>query len=427
MLTKVPSVMPLALRPPLRLAWSYYQGFRDMPPLASQSRTFFASKGSCCLALRTSTGEVCWEYRQSGAETGPSFLTGEQVAVYVRGRGLDRLDLLDATSGKKIRSLPRSPSTFAVVRAGLLVNGFADELECWSLKDGAIRWHLALGEETMMNPPCVTDELTVFGQKGGAIRCVDAKTGEPVWETSVADLWRLGGNLKDRIPGEVHGPIQRFGRVLTFPTVTHIVGMSLDTGERLWAVKAVPLAGGGRCGDRLYVSFCAWIDPQSGTYHGDPAGRLVGDNKFERPREWKSKRDTFSGDFLVSSTHIFGTNTAAMIDAWDRETGKHVWHAEPEGGKGFAYLSPLSAAFGRLYYVDGSFRTYCYEEVNPSDPELVYQRGRESFESATVVKIPSKAKGTKDESGRSAVTTIKPPGRAAIAKKSSTKAKGKSR
>ncbi|MEO5762835.1 MAG: hypothetical protein ABIR28_11050, partial [Vicinamibacteria bacterium] len=65
------------------------------------------------------------------------------------------------------------------------------------------------------------------------------------------------------------------------------------------------------------------------------------------------------------------------------ETGNHVWHEDPEGREGYVYLSPLTAAYGRLYYVDFSFRTYCYEEVNPSDPDLIAQRAREAIPSLT--------------------------------------------
>ncbi|MBX7186077.1 MAG: PQQ-like beta-propeller repeat protein [Vicinamibacteria bacterium] len=326
------------------------------------------------MALDSTTGKKLWSHKPKvHRRSSPAFVLPDRVGVVDTSAGEaeaeqpDETLIFDAQTGRPVRRYPW---------AGSLVVGdmcVADASSVASLTSGEKLWEIGTEPGERLCRPFSRDrvwaseDLLVWGQKGGAVRCVRTRTGELVWETSVADIWLRGATASQKIPGEVSGRIQCFGRVVTFPTATHVVGVSLDTGKRLWAVEAVPLRGGGRCGDRLYVSYCAWIDPQSGKYHGEPAGRLVGPAKLERPREWKSKKDTFSGDFLVSETHIFGTSTAGTLEAWDRETGKHEWHEKPEGAKGYVELAPMVAAYGRLYYVDYSFRTYCYEEQGPGE------------------------------------------------------------
>lgn len=370
----------LRLRPPLRAAWSYTNGLGAPSPLVSPSTTYVVSVGPRkslnhrATALDSTTGKKLWSHKpKAHCRSSPAFLLPDQVGVVVTSADEAEADqpdetlILEARTGRLVRRYSW---------AGSLVVGdmcVADASGVASLTSGEKLWEIGNESGEWLSRPFwrdrvwASEDLLVWGQKGGAVRCVRTRTGEVAWETSVADIWLPGATARQKIPGEVSGRIQCFDRVLTFPTATHVVGMSLDTGERLWAVEAVPLRGGGRCGDRLYVSYCAWIDPQSGKYHGEPAGRLVGPEKLERPREWKSKRDTFSGDFLVSETHIFGTSSAATLDAWDRETGRHEWHEKPEGAKGYVEMAPMAAAYGRLHYVDYSFRTYCYEEQNPDD------------------------------------------------------------
>lgn len=379
----------LRLRPPLRSVWSHVNGLGAAVPLVSPSTSYLVSVGPrksldhAAVALESTTGRKLWSHKpKAHRRSSPGFLLPDRIGIIDTSANEAQADddteddtetlVLDGRTGKLIR---RYPWAGTVVVGNMCVGDAISRLWVGSLTTGRKLWDVDFGPNPgqWLSGPFLEDRfwaskhLLVWGRKGGAVRCVRTRTGEVVWETSVADIWWPGATPRQRIPGEVKGRIQCFGRVLTLPTATHVVGVSLDTGDRLWAVEAIPLRGGGRCGDRLYVSYCAWIDPQSGEYHGEPAGRLVGPAKLERPKEWKPKKDTFSGDFLVSETHIFGTSTAATLEAWDRETGKHEWHEKPEGANGYVESAPMVAAYGRLYYVDSSFRTYCYEEENPSD------------------------------------------------------------
>ncbi|MEO8499981.1 MAG: PQQ-binding-like beta-propeller repeat protein [Vicinamibacteria bacterium] len=286
--------------------------------------------------------------------------------------GKQSVDFLDTETGACIRSVSRELGGANLVVVGdHVVSGFVNELECWEAATGGRLWHLDFGRDHrawLLDQPFYADsDVVVFGMEGGGVRCIRTATAEPVWETSVAEF-RIGEH-----PGTVGGQMERFSSVLVIPMFDHTVGISVDTGKRLWALDRAPLPGRPRCGDRFFLSWKSdwggWINPQSGCFH--PSSRLETPTGFER--------SPLVGSWLVSSTHFFKAQWG-WIDAWDRETGKLVWSGEAKGGKGHVSHSPMTVADGRLYYRDSTYHTYCFEEVEPSDPALKAERasGRSS-------------------------------------------------
>lgn len=357
----------LLLRPPLFLAWRNFEGMRSYAPVSGGGRTFLFSPEHFCLARETSTGKVDWTYRVPRRNTGPRFIAGAALAVGVvlpRGKdGKRRIDFLDPETGERIRSVDRGERGNMEVVGDLVVAGAMSDLECWAHKTGEGLWSIDFGSELqnwMLDQPFYVDtEVVVIGMQGGRVRCIRTKTAEPVWETSVAEF-RIGVH-----PGTVSGQMERFGRVLVIPVYHHTVGISLDSGERLWSIERRLLHGRPRCGDRLFMELAhgwGWLDPQNGTFHSLP--RLESPPGFLR---------FYGGSWLISSTHYFQT-LWGWIDAWDRDTGKLVWSGQATGGEGYLSHSPMTVADGRLYYRDSTYHTYCFEEVEPSDPVLKAER-----------------------------------------------------
>lgn len=350
-------------------AWRCFNRLRSEAPLSRNGLSFLSSANDSCLALDTSTGRQVWEYRSplKDCGTGPLFLTRHAVAVYLnalpRKGNAQRIDFLSATSGKRLRNVKRGSRLYMEVIDGSVVSGSATGLESWVIATGEELWRLSSGEDpdswVSDNPFYADDQFVVFGMHQGGVRCIRTKTAEPVWATSVAEF-RIGEH-----PGTVSGRMERFGRVLVIPVYNHTVGISLDTGERLWSIERGLLLGSPRCGDRLFMGLTdgwGWLDPQNGRFHSLP--RLESPPGFLR---------FYGGGWLISTTHYFQA-LWGWIDAWDRDTGKLVWSGRATGAEGYLSHSPMTVADGRLYYRDSTYHTYCFEEVEPSDPVLKAER-----------------------------------------------------
>lgn len=351
------------------MAWKCFQGRRSDAPLARNGLSFLSSASDSCLALDTSTGRQVWEYRSPLKDrgTGPLFLTDRELAVYLnalpRKGNAQGIDFLSVASGERLRNVKRGSQLYMEVINGFVVSGSVTGLECWVIETGERIWHRESGRHMdawLLDRPFYADpEVVVFATEGGGVRCIRTKTAEQVWETSVADL-RIGEH-----PDVVGGQMERFGRVLAIPMFGQTVGISIETGERLWAIDRRVLPGRPRCGDRLFMGLTdgwGWLDPQTGKFHSLP--RLENPPGFLR---------FYGGGWLVSSTHYFQA-LWGWIDAWDRDSGKLVWSGQATGGEGYLSHSPMTVADGRLYYRDSTYHTYCFEEMEPSDPVLKAER-----------------------------------------------------
>jgi outer membrane protein assembly factor BamB len=76
---------------------------------------------------------------------------------------------------------------------------------------------------------------------------------------------------------------------------------------------------------------------------------------------------------VVSETNTYIGTLDGYIIAFERDTGRYAWHHRPRSGTGMG--SYLMTVNGRLYYTDMTFRLYCLEEEEPTDPVLRAQRG----------------------------------------------------
>jgi len=130
----------------------------------------------------------------------------------------------------------------------------------------------------------------------------------------------------------------------------------------------------GRTDDGYLYDGRYYVNSGLGTYHVlDPlTGRelLSADLRATLPKKLDGLVP--HGSMLISDTHAYIGTIEGYIVAFERETGAYSWHHRPRGGTGMG--SYLMSANGRLYYTDMSFRLYCLEEENPTDPVLMLQK-----------------------------------------------------
>ncbi|MEO5761489.1 MAG: PQQ-binding-like beta-propeller repeat protein, partial [Vicinamibacteria bacterium] len=203
------------LRPPLRLVWGYSHGFPTGRPRTSSTTTLLLSRGHRCLALESATGKKIWEHDSgSRRESIPAFVVTGHVGIAVHNGESKGMYLVDEQTGKVVH---RYRWWTVPVGDEVAIGGGGSYIMAASLQTEEKLWERSFGGQSAnwVREYIADDALVVWCQGGGAVHCVNAKTGEPVWETSVADLWRTVGD--DKIPGEVDEPIKRFGDVLVLP------------------------------------------------------------------------------------------------------------------------------------------------------------------------------------------------------------------
>lgn len=381
----------VCLRPPLRLAWSWDGGYGVRPKLAGGLALVHSRQGAV-QALSEGTGEVAWSFRPPGrgGSAAPGLVVNDWLLATLGPK--ERYGLLALDSGRLIKEIGWRHQGRLKFEEGLIFCDGSSDLCArvpWEVKP---LWQIELGQEPSQwtaGDFAVASGRLVYGLKEGPVVCVDARTGQELWRTSIADLTTGGVNEVER-PGEVRGPIAVEGDVVIVKSYPqHVVGISLKTGKRLWTHVGFPMAGLYR--GRYYVS-AGWLHPQT--------GRLTRRKALQWPKDVDN--GTWGG-FLISETHIFVASLLGEIVAWDRETGKHAWHAQAPGANGQIASEPLVGANGRLYYVDQNQRLYCFEEVNPTDPILKAQRavradrgaGRVVAAGADVATVPKAVFGTK--------------------------------
>jgi outer membrane protein assembly factor BamB len=208
---------------------------------------------------------------------------------------------------------------------------------------------------------CATEERIIVGEtsqsgEGGRVLAINAENGSVAWEHSVSDLplHMPGEKTRGGVPGTA--AVYKGILVVVVPK-DFVVGLSVETGERLWTwtsdlSSAVSDAGSCFYSGRFYQlgsnGSYHIIDP----HHGDTVFEIM--LKARLPEKlrtvwgWKPS--------LVSETHLFVGSNDGHVLGFDRETGDYVWSILPKGGSAVARFSCASR---RLYYADLGGRLHC--------------------------------------------------------------------
>jgi outer membrane protein assembly factor BamB len=345
------------LSPPLRLAWSWARGY-GVQPLLAGGMALVHSRAGAVEALDERTGRVAWSFRPAGrgGSAAPALVVNNSLLATLGPK--ERYGLLNLQSGRLIKEVGWAHQGRLKLYGGLIFCDGTSDLCARRPWDAKALWRIDLGQDPSqwtVGEFDVADGRLVYGVREGPVCCIDVKTGQEVWRTSIADLTSGGVNELER-PGEVHGRITIHEDVVVVECrPQHVVGISLRDGERRWTHVGFPMAG--LYAGRYYVS-AGWLDPRT--------GRLT----RRRALRWPPHVDKGTwGGFLISETHVFVASLLGDIVAWDRATGKHAWHTKVPEANGQIPSASLVSANGRLYYVDQNQRLYCYEAAKQNHPE----------------------------------------------------------
>lgn len=145
------------------------------------------SMGKVC-ALHAGTGEPVWSGELGGLVLGPAIV--DSLCVFTTENG--KVAVYDASgiplwtndySGQA--SAPSADPT------GIFVGFSGGVLRKFDIMDGSIIWERDLTESverTVLSRPVLKDSLVLAGGTDSRLYCLDARTGEPVWETEF-DNW----------------------------------------------------------------------------------------------------------------------------------------------------------------------------------------------------------------------------------------------
>lgn len=368
-------MVPCHLSAPLKEVWTEgYDAVLWRLPLVRDSYLIRRKPGGGVLSQSESTGLALWEYTRPAT---PQLIAGDFVLAWPRA---DEAELLDLSTGA-VTGVMRCPvpSETAVVDDRLLVTAYEGDgcysVCCASISRGQVLWAQALPLGTTIRGTfCASDVAVFVGESTGAVVALSILDGRELWRHGVADLtWRdpTFGNRQ----GEPEGVLTTHEDIVILRVQHgHVVGLSAQDGRRVWAWRHAQA----RTDDGYLYDGRYYINSGLGTYHIlDPLSGtelLSADLRATLPKKLQGLSP--HGPMLVSETHTFIGTIEGYILAFERDTGRYVWHHRPKGGTGMG--SYLMSVNGRLYYTDMSFRLYCLEEKEPTDPVLKAQRKKSS-------------------------------------------------
>ena len=292
----------------LSTAWRVQLSPSYSGPLVTADRIFVTEtrgkKEEVVLALDRETGREIWSASWPGAMSVPFFA---------------------ASNGSWIRSTP-------TLDAGdLFVAGMRDVLVCLDSKDGKIKWKVDF-RETLSTPlpsfGCVCSPLVdgeaVYIQAGGGFVKLDRATGDVIWRTLNDGGGMSGGAFSSPVITEIAGRRQAIVQ-----TRSHLTGVDLQDGKRLWSVSVQAFRGMNILtpiviGDRIFTS----------TYGGGSFMYEVsqsGDGQFSVRQLWRNKVQGYMSSPVVVDGHIYLHLRNQRFACLDIATGKDRWITQPFG------------------------------------------------------------------------------------------------
>lgn len=351
--------------PPLKARWSIQQNSSVATlPLALDNIIFVREKNNTLTAQERDSHKTVWRYNAKGVAK----IIHEQVIYFATDEG--PMDLIDAGSGATLQRYPCSfmgPITFV---GALLVGRPADgstALVAYDANSGTEFWRHDLPQDAVFATmkSCTNGTLVFFGEaalddrEGGRMVALEACSGQLVWEHKVSDLpLRMPGE-PDRAAAPFGTPVVNGESIIVTVSKDHVLGLSVNTGERRWTwtstLRNAVAAGAGRLyAGRYYQTGAAGsyhiIDPTAGTTIFEA---LLNDRlpkKLASVWGWSP--------LLISETHVFVGSNDGHILAFARDSAKYAWSCFPKPG---FPGSSFECGHRKLYYTDRGGQLHCFQ------------------------------------------------------------------
>jgi outer membrane protein assembly factor BamB len=193
---------------------------------------------------------------------------------------------------------------------------------------------------------CADDERLYFGMRDGTVRALSLKDGKEVWRSGAFPKYR-------HYLVEAKGVAYCRGGLVFVRTEVYVAAFDCRTGRQRWVRQLEPmLTAGCVYGDRYYAlqsRGAYWIlDLKTGRdiFHANL--------RDDVPEKFWDRNDTFN-PMVVSETHLFCGLGLGYFLAFERDTGRLVWHYYPKPHASFHPDSMFQIVNGRLYTGDLSF------------------------------------------------------------------------
>lgn len=187
----------------------------------------------------------------------------------------------------------------------------------------------------------------VFGDRDGAderdvFRCLDADTGDVIWEVEYDAPGELDYGNSPRATPAIHN-----GRVILLGALGHLHCVQLATGKILWrrhlvqdfAVPNTALSAWGYCYSPLIVDDRLIVSP------GAPDAAVVALDPVTGGELWRTPgRPAGYGSFVAAVFDgrrlVIGFD-AESLGGWEIATGRRIWEWKPPVGGGFNVPTPV--------------------------------------------------------------------------------------
>ena len=329
----------------LKLSWRRELGPSYSSPIVSGQRVFVTEtrdkSDEVVTALDRQSGEQLWTASWKGAMRVPFFA---------------------ARNGSWIRCTP------AVDDKRLYVGGMKDVLVALDVASGGEQWRLNCVQKFDSPLPSfgfvsspLLDGDHLFVQAGGGLLKVVRDTGEVVWRKLTDGGGMYGSAFSSPMIATISGV-----RQLLVQTRKELVGVDLESGEKLWA-KEIPAFRGMNIltphpvGDLVFTS----------SYQGGSRALAVrkSDTGFDVEEVWDSKSEGYMSSPVTVDGHIYLHLRNRRVVCFAAQSGEKRWTTKETFGE---YWSMIANG-GQILALDQKGELLLLQ-ANPEKPEIVERR-----------------------------------------------------
>lgn len=237
-------LQPIEEKKHFKINWSsalfsskYRNTYLKLKPAIDGSTIYTANDQGIIKASHTSSGETVWLKTMSGG-----FVSGPVIGAskLFLGSNHSTVVALDRNSGKMVWEVPVSGDVLAaplVVKDKLIVKTVDGNVYGLDLATGKTRWVDLHGAPSFIlqasSSPVVLDSLVLIGFPDGKLDAIDIQSGQMVWQRSIA--FATGSSDVERLIDIDADPIVR-GRILYLATYQGYIGaLYLDDGQFIWS------------------------------------------------------------------------------------------------------------------------------------------------------------------------------------------------
>ncbi|MFN3190907.1 MAG: PQQ-binding-like beta-propeller repeat protein [Aureliella sp.] len=298
----------------LKLEWSVDLADSYSGPIVAGGKVFttetVGKRDETLIAFDVESGNEVWKQAWAGAMTVPFFAKA---------------------NGDWIRSTPATDGEYVIV------GGMKDVVAAFDAESGQEQWRIdfvkdhgaALPPFGLVCSPAIVGD-SVYMQAGGAVRCIDRKTGELKWECLPDDGGMSGGAFSSPTIATIHGKEQ-----LVVQTRTTLGGVDMKTGAVLWQRDIAAFRG------MNILTPTVWKDCVFTSSYGGKA-QLIEFNTSSTPWstsvKWENKAEAYMSSPLVVGDYLYMHLKNNRCCCLDLNTGEEKWRTTPFG----KYWSMLS-------------------------------------------------------------------------------------